>query len=131
MKYILILTAAVFLILTSGCASSQAPRDIPHKSVMVKKQTGLASYYSSRLHGCKTASGEYYDETNMTAAHRTYKFGTRLKVTNLSNNRTVIVRVNDRGPFVKGRIIDLSRKAAEQVGMIKQGVVRVRIEVIC
>ncbi|MEH6565639.1 MAG: septal ring lytic transglycosylase RlpA family protein [Halopseudomonas sp.] len=91
-------------------------------------QVGKASYYSSRLHGRRTASGEPYDETALTAAHPTLPFGTLVKVTNLYNERSVVLRINDRGPFVGHRIIDVSQVAAEQLGMIRAGSVRVRVE---
>lgn len=91
-------------------------------------QTGKASYYSSRLHGKRTASGEPYDETDLTAAHPALPFGTLIKVTNNYNGRSVVVRINDRGPFVGHRIIDVSQRAAEQLGMIRAGSARVRIE---
>lgn len=92
-------------------------------------QVGSASYYHDSLAGRKTANGERYNPRAMTAAHRTLPFGTRLKVTNLANGRSVFVTVNDRGPYAKGRILDLSRAAAEKLGFIKQGHTRVRIEV--
>lgn len=91
---------------------------------------GLASYYSDALEGRSTASGEPYQKALFTAAHRTLPFGTRVKVTNQENDKTVVVRINDRGPFVQGRIIDVSRAAAEVLGMMKKGVVKVRIEVV-
>ena len=80
------------------------------------------------LHGRRTASGEPYDETALTAAHPTLPFGTLIKVTNLYNDRSVVLRVNDRGPFVGHRVIDVSQIAAEQLGMIRTGSVRVRVE---
>ena len=89
---------------------------------------GMASYYSDNFHGRATASGETYDRYAFTCAHRTLPFGTRLVVTNLANRKSVFVRVNDRGPFVKGRIIDLSYAAAEEIGMIGAGVVKVKVE---
>lgn len=89
---------------------------------------GTASFYGREEHGGKTASGERFNMNAMTAAHRTAPLGSRLKVTNLRNGRTVIVRVNDRGPFVRGRIIDLSRAAAGELGFIGAGVTRVHIE---
>jgi rare lipoprotein A len=91
-------------------------------------QTGIASYYGSELHGRKTASGERFNQHHLTAAHRSAPFGTRYRVTNLSTQRSVVVRVNDRGPFVRGRIIDLSSSAAKAIGMHGRGVGRVRIE---
>jgi rare lipoprotein A len=91
-------------------------------------EKGQASYYGEDFHGKKTASGETYDMKDFTAAHRTLPFGTKVKVTNLKNNKTVIVRINDRGPFKPGRIIDLSKAAAEKIDLIKYGVVDVIIE---
>lgn len=93
-------------------------------------QTGKASYYSSRLHGRRTASGEPYDETDLTAAHPALPFGTLVQVTNTYNNRAVVVRINDRGPFIGHRIIDVSQRAAEQLGMVRAGSARVQIEVL-
>lgn len=93
-------------------------------------QTGVASYYAGRFHGRKTSSGEIYDSKKLTAAHRTLKFGTMVKVTNLKNNLSVIVKVNDRGPFAHNRIIDVSQAAAQEIGMLKTGTAQVRIEVV-
>jgi len=91
-------------------------------------EKGMASYYADKFHGARTASGEAYDKNDYTAAHRTLPFGTRVRVTRLSNGRSVTVRINDRGPFIEGRIVDLSRAAAEKLGMIRDGEVQVRIE---
>jgi len=91
-------------------------------------KTGMASYYADKFEGRKTASGEIYKHSKLTAAHRTLPFGTKLKITNLKNGKSVIVRVNDRGPFVKGRIVDLSKRAAMQIDLIKAGVAKVRVE---
>lgn len=88
----------------------------------------VASFYHGSLAGNLTASGERYDPQDLTAAHRTLPFGTRLRITNMRNGKSVVVRVNDRGPFVEGRGIDLSRAAAELLGMIRRGVVRVTIQ---
>ena len=93
-------------------------------------QTGLASYYGADFHGRQTASGETFDQWKLTCAHRELPFGTRLKVTNIENNKSVIVRVNDRGPWVTGRIIDLSYAAAKKIDMIRKGVTKVKIEII-
>jgi rare lipoprotein A len=90
----------------------------------------MASYYGKEFHGKKTASGETFDQWKLTCAHRDLAFGTRLRVTNLENNKTVVVRVNDRGPWVRGRIIDLSYAAAKKIGMIQKGVVKVKIEIL-
>lgn len=93
-------------------------------------ETGEASYYGDRHHGKKTASGERFDQRALTAAHRTLPFGTQVRVTNLNNERSVVVRINDRGPFVRGRIIDVSRAAAERLDMLRSGVAPVRIEAL-
>jgi rare lipoprotein A len=90
--------------------------------------TGQASYYGREFMGSRTASGEKFDPGAMTAAHRTIAFGTRVRVTNLSNNKDVIVRVNDRGPWTKGRIIDISYAAAKKIGMHRSGTARVRLD---
>jgi rare lipoprotein A len=91
---------------------------------------GKASWYGDAHHGQRTASGERYDMTAMTAAHRTLPFGTRVRVTNVANGKSVVVRVNDRGPFVAGRIIDLSRAAAQEVEVLGTGLFTVRLEVL-
>jgi len=93
-------------------------------------QTGKASWYGGKHHGGPTASGERFNKNALTAAHRRHKFGTRVKVTNKKNGRSVVVRINDRGPFTKGRIIDLSEAAAKQLDMIDAGVVPVTVEVV-
>jgi rare lipoprotein A len=90
--------------------------------------TGLASYYSSKYNHRRTASGERFNNGAMTAAHRTYPFGTKLRLTNVSNNRSATVRVNDRGPFVDGREISVTQRAAQKLGFVHQGLTQVRIE---
>ena len=109
-------TFLALLTLATGCASSTSD--------------GLASYYADKYQGHKTASGERFDTARLTAAHRTLPFGTRVRVTNLDNGRSVVVRVNDRGPFVSGRVIDLSPAAAKQLDMLRAGVARVKLEVL-
>jgi rare lipoprotein A len=91
---------------------------------------GPASWYGPKFHGRQTANGEQFDMNQMTAAHRTLPFGTKVRVTNRSNGRSVVVRINDRGPFVRNRVIDLSRGAAQTVGMIDSGVAPVKLEVL-
>jgi rare lipoprotein A len=91
-------------------------------------QVGIASFYHSSLVGNLTANGERYDEGALTAAHRTLGLGTRVRVTNLENRRSVVVTVNDRGPYAKGRIIDLSRRAARVLGFVHDGVTKVKVE---
>lgn len=93
-------------------------------------QSGKASYYGFKYQGRPTASGEIFDLNQLTAAHKTLPFVTKVKVTNLANNRWVIVRINDRGPFIKGRIVDLSQAAASQLEMIQSGTADVRLEVL-
>ncbi|MBR5296797.1 MAG: septal ring lytic transglycosylase RlpA family protein [Parabacteroides sp.] len=94
------------------------------------QEEGLASFYHTRFHGRKSASGEIHNANDLTAAHRTLPFGTYLRVTNLSNMKRVVVRVTDRGPYRKTRIIDVSSKAAEILEFKKKGVTCVRIEVV-
>lgn len=93
-------------------------------------EEGMASWYGEPFHGRKTANGETYDMEKLTAAHKTLPFHTVVRVTNLKNGRSVDVRINDRGPFVKGRIVDLSRAAARQVDMIGDGVAPVRLAIV-
>jgi rare lipoprotein A len=90
-------------------------------------ETGKASYYADKFQGRRTANGERFSQHKMTAAHKTLPFGTKVKVVNLDNGRSVKVTVNDRGPFVSGRIIDLSKKAARKMGMVQAGVANVEI----
>ncbi|WP_231638892.1 septal ring lytic transglycosylase RlpA family protein [Aurantiacibacter marinus] len=92
--------------------------------------TGVASYYGRRFHGRRTANGERFNMNEMTAAHRTLPFGSRVRVTNTSNGQSVIVRINDRGPFIRGREIDVSRAAAEEIGMIRRGHSNVELELL-
>jgi rare lipoprotein A len=113
--------ATVVVLGLTGCASS-GPQHSGNATV------GVASYYAAKFQGCPTASGERFDNGKLTAAHRTLPFGTKVRVTNLENGRSVTVRVNDRGPFVKGRVIDLSYAAAQRLEMVRTGVARVRLE---
>ena len=106
--------------------SASAARDIEVGNIR-SKALGLASFYRS---GLKTANGEAFDPSQLTAAHRTLPFGTKLRVTNLKTGKSVIVRVNDRGPYVAGRIVDVSYSAAESLGMIEQGVANVHLAVV-
>lgn len=89
----------------------------------------MASYYGRAHDGRRTASGEIFDMNGLTAAHRTLPFGTRVRVTNLANGRQAVVRINDRGPFRRGRIIDLSYAAARKLGLVRRGVARVRVAI--
>ncbi len=145
--YRLALVCACFIIFIFGCVSS-SPRSeppppskpgqpkpykvlgkwyqpIPHSEGF--RQTGLASWYGRDFHGKKTSNGEIYNMYAMTAAHKTLPLGTHVKVHNLENNRSAVVRVNDRGPFVRGRIIDLSYAAAKEIGIVGPGTARVEV----
>ena len=117
---------AGILIILSGCAGGSGKLSTDPGSV----QEGGASYYAHKFHGRQTASGEIYNENDMTAAHKTLAFGTTVRVTNLANGKDVVVRINDRGPFVEGRIIDLSYKAAGKLDMISAGVIKARVEIL-
>lgn len=116
-----------------GCASTGGGGGLPGVSFDDEgdrdAEVGKASYYAHRFHGRSTASGETYDETKLTAAHRTLPFGTRVRVTNLENGRSVSLRINDRGPHRKGRVIDVSYVAAKRLGFVRDGIARVRVEV--
>jgi peptidoglycan lytic transglycosylase len=117
----------LLMVLVSGCASQRSSTSGARLQPGTD-QIGTASYYARSFHGRKTASGERYDMNRLTAAHRTYPFGTALRVTNLGNGRNVVVRVNDRGPFARGRILDLSFAAARRLDMVRSGTARVRLE---
>lgn len=91
---------------------------------------GMASYYADQFHGRRTASGERFDMAALTAAHRTLPFGSKVRVTNAANGKSVVVRINDRGPFTKGRTIDVSRAAAERLGLIARGHGRVELSLV-
>ena len=93
-------------------------------------EVGTASFYARKFHGRTTASGVRYDPAKMMAAHRTLPFGTRVRVTNLENHRSVVVTVVDRGPYRRGRVIDLSRGAARELGFVRDGLATVRLEVL-
>ena len=110
------------LALLTGCAATP-----PEPKAPAAAEIGLASYYADRFHGRLTANGERYDRQALTAAHRHLPFGTRVVVTRLDDGRAVTVRINDRGPFVRGRIIDLSHAAAQKLDMLRRGVVKVRV----
>ena len=118
------------VLVIAACSHSAAPKKTATGGGRPGVQEGMASWYGGSLHGGPTASGERFDKNAMTAAHRTLPMNTRVRVTSKRNGRTVVVRINDRGPYGKGRIIDLSEAAAKRLDMIDAGVVPVRIEVI-
>ena len=119
-----LLGACALLSLLAGCASNDVVD--PHGY----DKTGVASYYGAKHQGKRTASGERFNKNSLTAAHRQLPFGTRVKVTNLNNDRSCVVRINDRGPHTRGRLIDLSHEAAERLGMLKSGTARVRVQAL-
>ena len=110
--------------------TSTAPDGRKRKRAAKHNLNGTASWYGPGFHGKKTASGEIYDQTKLTAAHKTLPLGTKARVTNLDNGSTVEVEINDRGPFVEGRIIDLSRAAAGALGFVESGTAPVEVELI-
>jgi len=114
--------ALVLMALTAACASPT--------SGTRGTQTGIASWYGPGFHGKTTASGQRYDMYAMTAAHKTLPFGTRVRVTNLQNRRSVVLTINDRGPFVAGRIVDVSKRAAQTLGFERQGKAKVSLQVL-
>jgi rare lipoprotein A len=134
----------ILILLSAACATTPPPpktktsipydvggkRYYPIPSSSGFAQRGLASWYGPKFHGRTTANGEHYDMYGYTAAHKTLPFNTHVQVTNLENNKSTVVRINDRGPFVKGRIIDLTYAAAHALDMAEDGVVQVRIEAL-
>ena len=121
-RLVAVVSWTVAVVALAGCAT-----DGGATSAGATSERGQASYYHDRYQGQRTASGEPYDAQALTAAHRRLPFDTRVRVTNLDNGRQVTVRINDRGPFTEGRVIDLSRRAAERLGMIKAGTAPVRV----
>ncbi len=121
----------VFLVIIIVALAACHRKNVPQNSVSGKgtlhTEMGFASYYSDKLNGHATASGEAFNNSKLTAAHKKLPFGTMVKVTNTTNGKSVTVRVNDRGPFVAGRIIDLSKAAATAIGMVSAGIAKVII----
>jgi rare lipoprotein A len=102
----------------------------PTKFAQAANKGGKASWYGPGFHGKRTANGERFNQNDLTAAHRSLPFGTKVKVTNVHNGRSVVVRINDRGPFSRGRIIDLSKAAARLIGLFQSGTAPVILEVL-
>lgn len=120
------LASSLLLLLVVACSSLESPRLFPTGP----PERGEASWYGPRFHGRRTASGERYNMHSLTAAHRTLPFGTRVRVRNLENGESVEVRINDRGPFARGRIVDLSYAAAKALGLVGPGTAQVELSVI-
>ena len=128
---VVVICLSMTCLLMAGCRiGAPAKRTHTGRATPGGTRQGLASWYGGKFHGRKTASGERFNKRALTAAHRGLPFGTRVRVTNLENGRSVIVRINDRGPFAKKRIIDVSEAAARKLGMIQSGVARVKIQVL-
>ena len=123
----MIFTRRAFLL--GAAAMMSAVSSVANASIR-SMQKGTASWYGGKFHGRKTASGERFNKHALTAAHRSLPFGSKVRVTNQRNNRMVIVRINDRGPFLKNRVIDLSEAAAEKIGMRTSGTAPVRVEIL-
>lgn len=134
----ILLTIIFFLV---SCGSSIAYGDYVNTTGMTRKQIesiknhpktqiGIASYYGKKFHKKRTANGEIFNMYKVSAAHKSYPLGTKVRVTNLENGKSLKLVINDRGPFVSGRIIDLSYKAARRLGFVNQGTVKVRIDVL-
>lgn len=118
----------IFVLLLHGCAGHTSYTQDPELNGY--KETGIASFYARKFQNRKTASGELFDNNSLTAAHKTLPFGTEVIVKNSNNGKSVKVRINDRGPFVRGRIIDLSRTAFSQIANLDVGVTKVEISVV-
>lgn len=128
-------SAALLLVAVLAGCTSQPPRaptsaqpEKPPASTSQHLGSGKASYYGSQHHNKLTANGERFDQNSLTAAHRTLPFGSKVRVTNTRTGKSVVVRINDRGPFIRSRVIDLSKAAFERIGSTRSGVIRVRLE---
>jgi len=119
---------AAALALLSACAHPERRPELPPEGPAARAQTGVASFYARMHEGHRTASGEPYRGERMTCAHRSFPFGTVLRVTEIESGRSVLVKVNDRGPFTPGRIVDLSWAAARALGILERGVADVKVE---
>ncbi|OGF21218.1 MAG: hypothetical protein A2V63_05745 [Candidatus Eisenbacteria bacterium RBG_19FT_COMBO_70_11] len=116
------------LLALSGFLASCAASGMPRADHGPRAEVGLASFYAHDYHRRRTASGAVYDENALTAAHPSLAFGARVRVTNTGNGRSVVVTINDRGPFTGGRIIDVSYRAARHLGFVREGIARVQVE---
>lgn len=134
MKNILLLGIIMLMFFSAGCGVKKGSKGYKHadelKNVDGFTQTGIASWYGDKEHGNLAASGERFSKYDYTAAHKSLPFGTVVRVTNLENGMDVVVKINDRGPFIRGRIIDLSYSSAKSIDLIRTGVAKVKVEVI-
>ncbi|NPA50837.1 MAG: septal ring lytic transglycosylase RlpA family protein [Epsilonproteobacteria bacterium] len=127
--------AFISIFFTACGTLSYTPLPNSYKTITKKylkgySDIGIASYYGKKWHGRTTANGEKLNIYALTAAHKTLPFNTKVRVTNLENNKSIIVRINDRGPYIKGRIIDLTDYAAKELGILEKGIAKVKIEVL-
>jgi len=128
----------IILLAVAACTGMEAPHLPPAEAALspapmpdqVYRETGMAAWYGKELHGKKTASGELFDMNALTAAHRTLPLGTTIRVTNLDNFKSIKVKITDRGPYIRSRVLDLSLGAARELGFAAQGTARVRIETL-
>ncbi|GAB4374271.1 MAG: hypothetical protein Kow0042_18740 [Calditrichia bacterium] len=141
---LLFIPLVLILFFTLNCSHSNNIRksiekQSPNRNQLIRERneslesgeyTGFASYYGEEFHGRPTASGEIFDMNQLTAAHRSLPFGTICRITNIENGKSVIVRINDRGPWIESRIIDLSKAAAEAIGGLNSGVIKVKIDIL-
>jgi rare lipoprotein A len=131
MRVRLVFIHVLLAVLAIACGRSRkSAARVPTPAPAGSSETGIASWYGAPYHGRATASGEIYDQEQLTAAHRTLPFGTWVEVTNLENEKHVAVRITDRGPFVDGRIVDLSLAAAREIDMLRSGTARVRLRIV-
>ncbi len=134
MKNTVLFGMVLIIFMSFGCGSKKSSRGYRHtdelKNVDGYTQTGLASWYGDKEHGNLAASGERFSKYDYTAAHKSLPFGTIVRVTNLENGKDVVVNINDRGPFIRGRIIDLSYSSAKSIDLVRTGVAKVKVEVI-
>jgi len=130
MRLVLLFTLSLFAACSNPMHGSLFPPEASATGIkgQLKTREGKASWYGKRFHGKKTASGEPFNQHALTAAHRSLPFGTRVRVTNLTNRRSVVLRIHDRGPYVVRRVIYVSGTAAEELGMIARGVAPVRLQ---
>ncbi|APD07577.1 rlpA-like lipoprotein [Flavobacteriaceae bacterium UJ101] len=134
MRNIFTLLALSFSLVAFATNETGKSKDSSNKDAKVEKttneKTGKASWYGPGFHGKLTANGERYDMNGVSAAHKTLKFGTKVKITNLANGKSIVVRINDRGPYIAGRQFDLSKGAFKKIASIHTGVIKIKYEIL-